>query len=86
MFALASKDLSEVEKLKSWIESDSVDPSEKISEVRHAFERLEVRQKAEMEMDKYFRLATEDFQMVRLPESKKEPLSSLAERLMVREV
>ncbi len=87
LLALASTNESEVSQLKKLLaDSDFVDSTRKVNAVRDIFERLDIRRKAEQEMEKYFQLATNDFQKVQVDPTKKEALTELAESLMVREV
>ncbi len=85
LLALSHENKQEVDKLKVLINNSVLEPEKKIVAVREIFERLEIRKKAEQEMEKYFKLALHSFQKVKVEDSRKEILSNLAERLMVRE-
>ncbi|MBP6334457.1 MAG: polyprenyl synthetase family protein [Bacteroidia bacterium] len=86
ILALKNGSNEDYRKLKYWIDDNSSKPSEKITAVREIFEQLNVRSLAEQEMEKYFQIAMNDFQKVNVEPSRKEMLSQLVERLMVREV
>ncbi len=86
LLAIENADETEMAELKRWIHTNPSDPAIKINAVREIFERLDVRAKAEKEMEKYFQMAMSDFQKVKIDSSRKEVLSGLAEQLMVREV
>jgi len=85
LHALAHSDTAKVCELKKWISTNDADPELKICAVTQIFESLDVRRKAEADMEDYFLRAMNDFQKVQADPSKKETLSELAERLMVRE-
>ncbi|HNS11012.1 MAG TPA: polyprenyl synthetase family protein [Bacteroidia bacterium] len=85
LHALAHDDNEKVNELKKWLETGKAEPELKIPAVTAIFESMGVRRKAETDMENYFLRAMNDFQKVEAESSKKEMLSELAERLMVRE-
>lgn len=85
LHALAHSDTDKVNELKKWLNTGKAEPELKISAITAVFESMDVRRKAETDMENYFLRAMNDFQKVDAETSKKEVLSELAERLMVRE-
>lgn len=85
LLALTANNSKDVGELKKWTSSTSFDPIKKIEVVREIFERLNIRQQAEHQMEKYFQKAMDEFRQVQAAEVKKSALTDLAERLMVRE-
>ncbi|TAH41805.1 MAG: polyprenyl synthetase family protein [Bacteroidetes bacterium] len=85
LLALSHKNKNKVDELKEWINKPVANPEKKISAVREIFEHLGIRKQAEEEMEKYFQIALNDFQNVKVEDARKETLMNLAESLMIRE-
>ena len=71
--------------LNEWIGIDVFDANEKVKAVTAIYNELNVREKTEQEMEKYFSIAIEHLLKVSVDPVKKQPLKELAEQLMVRE-
>jgi geranylgeranyl diphosphate synthase type II len=82
--ALKSAGDAERKELKKWIAASSFRPEEKIEFFKNIYRELNVKEKAEAEMEKYFQSALHAFKSVSADLSRKEPLIQLAGQLMVR--
>ena len=74
------------DELVKWIFAKTFNPAEKINAVRNIYSALDIRDKAEAEMEKYFQSALYDLQAINQPEERKSVLREFAEQLMLREV
>jgi len=73
------------DELNALIHATSMDPEKKIFAVRDIFEKLDIRKEASRYMDSHFNKAMKAFGDIKVEPLRKEPLTELAERLMVRE-
>jgi geranylgeranyl diphosphate synthase type II len=73
------------DELNTLINATSMDPEKKIYAIRDIFEKLEIRKEACRYMDSHFSKAMKVFGEIKVEPLRKEPLTDLAERLMVRE-
>jgi len=71
--------------LNYWLNHNSADPAEKVNAVKAVYARLDVRQAAEAEMNKYARNAMQSFEAIHLPAERKRVLMDFAEQLLIRE-
>jgi len=83
--ALEKAQGSEKEELNNWLTNLKSDPAEKVRAVKNIFDKLHVREIAEMEMDRYFDMALGHLNAVQVADENKGPLRKFAEMLMVRE-
>ena len=72
--------------LERWIGEGEFNPEEKIAAVRKIYEDLNVRDLAELQIDRYFNLCQDYLASVKVDEKKKENLSLLVKRLINRSV
>jgi len=72
--------------LERWIGEGEFNPEEKIASVRKIYEDLNVRDLAELQIDRYFNLCQDYLASVKVDEVKKENLSLLVKRLINRSV
>ncbi len=72
--------------LERWIGEGEFNPEEKIGAVRKIYEDLNVRDLAELQIDRYFNLCQDYLASVKVDEEKKENLSLLVKRLINRSV
>jgi len=72
--------------LERWISGENFNPEEKIEAVKNIYEDLNVRELADIEIDKYFKRCLDYLASVKVDESKKENLTSLVKRLINRSV
>lgn len=72
--------------LHQWLDSGAANPVEKVNAVTGIYLKLDVKQKAEAEMEKYFEEALKHLKAINLPDENKLLLRNFAESLMVREV
>ncbi len=83
--AMDRADMHTLEELRHWLTRKEFNPFEKVNAVKAIFEKLEIREATESEIQRHFQAALEAFDQLTVPEEKKTPLRQLAERLMVRE-
>lgn len=74
------------EELSRWISLPDFNAEEKINAVKNIYTALNIRQKTEEEMDKYFHEALQQLEAIRIPAEQKEVLRDFSEQLMMREV
>ncbi|RZT97350.1 geranylgeranyl diphosphate synthase type II [Ancylomarina subtilis] len=72
--------------LLQWMSLEDYNPEEKITAVKNIYEELNVRDLAQIEIDKYFELCLDYLASVKVDEEKKENLTLLVKRLINRSV
>jgi len=72
--------------LLQWMSLEDYNPEEKIAAVKNIYEELNVRDLAQIEIDKYFELCLDYLASVKVDEEKKENLTLLVKRLINRSV
>jgi len=80
---LASGDDSS--ELKKWIQDGNQQPEAKVEAVTKLYQKLNVKELAEAEMDKYFESAMHHLNEVNVPDERKSALKDFAGQLMTRE-
>lgn len=74
------------EELIGWLVRKNVDKAEKILAVTKIYNQLEIKNACQSKMDIYYHKALDALQKIKLPEEKKQPLLSLALKMMTRDV
>jgi len=72
--------------LLQWMSLEDYNPEEKIAAIKNIYEELNVRDLAQIEIDKYFELCLDYLASVKVDEEKKENLTLLVKRLINRSV
>lgn len=72
--------------LNSWVDNRLFVPEEKIAAVTELYNRIGVKQLCELQIAAYSERAEQNLQAVNLPESRKQELVKLMQKLMVREM
>ncbi len=74
------------EELLHWIEASPLDPMEKVAAVKDIYDTLQVRSRANEEMNRYYEKGLEAFGRISVGKEKKNDLYSLVEKLRIREI
>ncbi|MGI4020423.1 MAG: polyprenyl synthetase family protein [Janthinobacterium lividum] len=83
--ALETADREQLQKLNYWLQLSNFDVIKKVSAVRDLFDQMEIREKAEQEMNWYAQRAMQSLKDLPLDESQKSQLFEFADMLLVRE-
>lgn len=83
--ALETADISQLQELNSWLQLTNFDAVKKVSAVRNLFDQMEIREKAEQEMNWYAQRALQSLKDLPLDEVQKSQLLEFADMLLVRE-
>lgn len=83
--ALETANPIQLQELNSWLQLTNFDAVKKVSAVRNLFDQMEIREKAEQEMNRYAQRATQSLKDLPLPEMQKSQLFEFADMLLVRE-
>ncbi len=83
--ALETADESQLQELNSWLQLTNFDAVKKVSAVKNLFDRMEIREKAEQEMNLYAQRAMQSLKDLPLQEIQKSQLFEFADMLLVRE-
>ncbi len=83
--ALETAGQDQLKELNYWLNLTNFDAVKKVSAVRSLFDELEIREKAEQEMNRYAQNALENLKKLDLPEIQKSQLFEFADMLLVRE-
>jgi geranylgeranyl diphosphate synthase type II len=84
--ALNQSSGEEKEKLIFWLSQTEFNYSEKIEAIKAVYAALNIRQQAEVEMNRYYQLALKHLSEISADEYKKQELKSFAQALMNREI
>lgn len=85
--ALNESDDAQRDALQYWLNEDGTkNPEAKINAVKELYNQIGVKELCENKMDEYFQIALDCLSKLNVPETNKEQLSLLAEKLMSREV
>ncbi len=77
---------SEAAALQHWLSAENTNPVEKVNAVTAIYTKLNVKEMAESEMDKYFMESLNHLAAINVADDRKYILKEFAEKLMVREV
>ncbi len=83
--ALETADESQLQELNSWLQLTNFDAVKKVSAVKNLFDRMEIREKAEQEMNLYAQRAMQSLKDLPLDDLRKNALFEFADMLLVRE-
>ena len=83
--AVETANTQQLQELNYWLQLTDFDAVKKVSAVRQLFNQLEIREKAEQEMNRYAQRALQSLKDLPLPEAKKTQLFEFADMLLVRE-
>jgi geranylgeranyl diphosphate synthase type II len=83
--ALETADPEQLQELNYWLQLTDFDTVKKVSAVRNLFDQMEIREKAELEMNLYAQRALQSLKDLPLPEMQKSQLFEFADMLLVRE-
>jgi geranylgeranyl diphosphate synthase type II len=87
---LKAYELADIETKKElnayFFAKNRIDPKEKIQGVKAIYQRLKVKDATEIEMQKYYQVAISFLDKIRLPDEKKVEITTLADKLMVRDI
>lgn len=82
---LETADETQLQELNSWLQLTNFDAVKKVSTVKNLFDRMEIREKAEQEMNRYAQRALQSLKDLPLAEVRKSQLFEFADMLLVRE-
>ena len=74
------------EELLHWIQATPVDPMEKVAAVKDIYDTLQVRSRANQEMNLYYEKGLEALDRISVEKKKKNDLYDLVEKLRIREI
>lgn len=74
------------ETLNNWINQKEFNPAEKVFAIKSIYEKLNIRQQAEKEMNMFYQLALKHLSEINANEDKKQNLRDFAQALMNREI
>ena len=83
--ALETADAAQFAELNSWLQLTNFDAVKKVSAVKNLFDQMEIREKAEQEMNRYAQRALQSLKDLPLDEAQKSQLYEFADMLLVRE-
>jgi len=83
--ALETANENQLQELNSWLQLNNFDAVKKVSAVRNLFDQMEIREKAEQEMNLYAQRALQSLKDLPLAEMQKMQLFEFADMLLVRE-
>lgn len=83
--ALETADPEQLQELNYWLQLTNFDAVKKVSAVRNLFDQMEIREKAEQEMNRYAQRALQNLKDLPLAEMQKTQLFEFADMLLVRE-
>lgn len=83
--ALETADETQLQELNSWLQLTNFDAVKKVSAVKKLFDQMEIREKAEQEMNRYAQRALQSLKDLPLAELQKSQLFEFADMLLVRE-
>ena len=83
--ALETANENQLQELNSWLQVTDFEAVKKVSAVRNLFDQMEIREKAEQEMNRYAQRALQSLKDLPLAEMQKSQLFEFADMLLVRE-
>lgn len=83
--ALETANTKQLQELNYWLNDTNFDAVKKVSAVRNLFDQMEIREKAEQEMNRYAQRALQSLKDLPLQEAQKSQLFEFADMLLVRE-
>ncbi|RYY06511.1 MAG: polyprenyl synthetase family protein, partial [Sphingobacteriaceae bacterium] len=83
--ALETADSEQLQELNYWLNLNHFDAVKKVAVVRSLFNQMEIREKAELEMNRYAQRALQNLKDLPLAEMQKTQLFEFADMLLVRE-
>jgi len=83
--ALETADAAQLQELNYWLHHTNFDAVKKVSAIRNLYDQLEIREKAEQEMNWYAQRAMQSLKDLPLDEIQKSQLFEFADMLLVRE-
>jgi len=83
--ALETANQEQLQELNHWLQLTNFDAVKKVSAVRNLFDQMEVREKAEQEMNRFAQSALQSLKDLHLDEVRKNALFEFADMLLVRE-
>jgi len=83
--ALETANQEQLQELNHWLQLTNFDAVKKVSAVRNLFDQMEIREKAEQEMNRFAQRALQSLKDLRLDEVRKNALFEFADMLLVRE-
>ena len=83
--ALETANADQLQELNYWLQLADFDAVKKVSAVRYLFDRMEIREKAEQEMNRYAQNALQSLKDLQLDVLRKNALFEFADMLLVRE-
>lgn len=83
--ALETADENQLQELNFWLYNTHFNAIKKVSAVRNLFDQMEIREKAEQEMNRFAQRALQSLKDLRLDEVRKNALFEFADMLLVRE-
>jgi geranylgeranyl diphosphate synthase type II len=85
IMALETANQEQLQELNYWLHLTNFDVVKKVSAVRNLFDQMEIREKAEQEMNRYAQRALQSLKNLPLAEMQKSQLFEFADMLLVRE-
>lgn len=82
---LETADETQLQELNSWLQLTNFDAVKKVSAVKNLYDRMEIREKAEQEMNLYAQRAMQSLKDLPLQDIQKSQLFEFADMLLVRE-
>lgn len=83
--ALESARGETLDQLQYWLSVTKYAPGEKVTAVKAIYNKLNIREQAEAEMNKYAEMAMDNLERINLPDERKSILKEFADALLVRE-